>query len=136
MQAQEAAQLALVQADAAAPHKDYSLAGLTLLAQFHGVPVDPAQLAHQFGRSGELFDDTTLLLAARQLGLKAKITQQPAERIAMAALPALAMVPDGQHFIVAKVGDDTVLIHDLVQQRARVLPREEFRARYAGACCR
>lgn len=111
---------------------DLSLRGLILLAQFHGISADQAQLAHQFGRTGEVFDETTLLLAAKQLGLKAKIIQQPAERIGMASLPALALVPDGGHFIVAKVNDESVLIHDLAQQRARSLSRAEFDELYAG----
>ena len=107
---------------------DLSLRGLILLAQFHGISADQAQLAHQFGRTGEVFDETTLLLAAKQLGLKAKIIQQPAERIGMASLPALALVPDGGHFIVAKVNDESVLIHDLAQQRARSLSRPRRKA--------
>jgi len=119
-----------MQANAA--DNDLALRGLVLLAQFHGLSADAAQLAHRFGLTGEGFDETSLLLAAKQLGLKAKITRQPAERIAMATLPALALVPDGEHFIVAKAGDESVLIHDLVQQRARVLTLGEFTQRYAG----
>ena len=114
------------------PDQDWALGGLVLLAQFHGVAADPEQLAHQFGCTGEVFDETTLLRAAKQLGLKAKITAQPAERIAMATLPAMALVPDGQHFLIAKVSEDSVLIHDLVQQRARSLTLDEFKLRYAG----
>src|SRR3546814_11433695 len=52
--------------------------------------------------------------------------------MAMATLPALALRPDGEHFIVAKVSEDTVLIHDLALQRARVMPLDEFRRLYAG----
>lgn len=114
------------------PNSDLALRGLILLAQFHGISADESQLAHQFGRTGEVFDETTLLLAAKQLGLKAKIIQQPAERIAMASLPTLALVPDGGHFIVAKVNDENVLIHDLAQQRTRSLTRAEFNELYAG----
>ena len=113
------------------PDSDLALRGLILLAQFHGISADEAQLAHQFGRTGEAFE-TTLLLVAKQLGLKAKIIRQPTERIAMASLPALALVPDGGHFIVAKVNDENVLIHDLAQQRARSLSRAEFDELYAG----
>src|SRR3546814_10020466 len=130
--AQEAAQWTVGSAEAYVQPRDPALPGLRLLAQFHGVPVDPAQLAHQFGGTGEPFDETALLLAAKQLGLKAKITAQPAERMAMATLPALALRPDGEHFIVAKVSEDTVLIHDLAFQRARVMPLDEFRRLYDG----
>ncbi len=73
-----------------------------------------------------------MLLAAKQLGLKAKITRQPVERIAMATLPALALVAGGEHFIVAKINDESILIHDLAQQRTRALSRDEFNQRYAG----
>ncbi|NJC00525.1 subfamily B ATP-binding cassette protein HlyB/CyaB [Xanthomonas sp. 3272] len=111
---------------------DLGLQGLVLLAQFHGVAADAVQLAHGFGRGGEPFDKTTLLLAAKQLGLKAKVVAQPAARIGMAALPALALVPDGDAFIVAKVGADQILIHDLVEKRPRSISPAEFEARYQG----
>lgn len=35
---------------------DLVLQGLVLLAQFHGIPADAAQLSHEFGRGGEPFD--------------------------------------------------------------------------------
>ncbi|MBN6114239.1 type I secretion system permease/ATPase [Xanthomonas sp. CFBP 8700] len=111
---------------------DLALQGLVLLAQFHGVAADAAQLAHAFARIGESFDETTLLLAAKQLGLKAKVVSQPASRIGMAALPALALVPDGEAFIVAKVSGEQILIHDLVEKRPRSISIGEFEARYQG----
>ena len=118
------------QGDSSEP--DLALKGLVLLAQFHGIAADAVQLAHQFGRVGETFDETTLLLAAKQVGLKAKITQQPVERVSMVTLPALALVPDGEHFIVAKVSEGKVLVHDLAMQRPQVLTDEAFRFRYSG----
>ena len=111
---------------------DQGLQGLVLLAQFHGIAADAAQLAHEFGRNGERFDETTLLLAAKKLGLKAKVTDQPASRIAMASLPALALLPDGEALIVAKVNGDQVLVHDLLAKRPRAMPVSDFEARYTG----
>ncbi|WP_277419980.1 type I secretion system permease/ATPase [Xanthomonas bonasiae] len=118
--------------DAVQDRTDLALQGLVLLAQFHGVAADAAQLAHAFARIGESFDETTLLLAAKQLGLKAKVVSQPASRIGMAALPALALVPDGEAFIVAKVSGEQILIHDLVEKRPRSISIGEFEARYQG----
>src|SRR5688572_4592130 len=82
--------------------KDLGLAGLVLLAQFHDIAVDAGQLAHHYGRVGEPFDEPALLLAAKHLGLKARIVAQPADRLDKIALPALALQPDGEHFIIAK----------------------------------
>src|SRR5690606_3637420 len=112
--------------------EDLGVAGLVLLAQFHGVPVDPDQLAHQSGRGGELFDEAALLLAARQLGLKARIARIATDRIDKLALPALAWQPDGEHFIVAKANEQQVLIQDLRMRRPQVLTREQFAERYLG----
>ncbi|MET4731211.1 subfamily B ATP-binding cassette protein HlyB/CyaB [Lysobacter enzymogenes] len=106
--------------------------GLVLLAQFHGIAADYGQLIHRYGGSGEPADETSLLLAARELGFKAKVVAQPAERIDKASLPALALVPGGAAFVVAKVGAEGVLIHDIEQRRPLKLSHEEFRARYAG----
>jgi len=111
---------------------DLALRGLVLLAQFHGVPADADQLAHEFGRDGEPFDDTTLLLAAKKLGLKAKIVAQPAGRIGVVSLPALALAPDSIPFIVARVSEEKLLIHDLQERRPRQLSREYFETRYSG----
>ncbi|AVY65708.1 type I secretion system permease/ATPase [Xanthomonas translucens] len=118
--------------DAVQDRPDLGLHGLVLLAQFHGVAADAAQLAHSFARVGEPFDETTLLLAAKQLGLKAKVVPQPASRIAMAPLPALALVPDAESFIVAKINGEQILIHDLVEKRPRSISIGEFEARYQG----
>lgn len=112
--------------------RDLGLAGLVLLAQFHDIASDAQQLAHQYGRSGELFDEQTLLLAAKHLGLKARIISQSAERLDKLSLPALALQADGEHFLVARCAEDSVLIHDLRQQRPQVVPRAEFQARYSG----
>ncbi|KLD78167.1 peptidase C39, partial [Xanthomonas hyacinthi DSM 19077] len=112
--------------------EDLGLAGLGLLAQFHGIAADAGQLAHQHGRAGEPFDESTLLLAAKQLGLKAKFSDIAADRLDKVALPALAWQPDGEHFIVAKLGDQKVLIQDLRLRRPQVLTRDQFDQHYAG----
>jgi ATP-binding cassette, subfamily B, bacterial HlyB/CyaB len=111
---------------------DQPLQGLVLLAQFHGVATDAAQLRHEAGRGSQPFDETALLLAARKLGLKAKVVRQPAERLDRVAMPALSLQLDGTAFVVAKADDEKVLIHDLSLQRPCILTRDEFAARYDG----
>ena len=112
--------------------RDLGLIGLVMLAQFHEIAADPKQLAHHFGLNSELFDEQTLLLAARHLGLKARILSQTAARLDKITLPALALQADGSHFIVAKISDANVLIHDLALQRPQSLSRAEFELRYSG----
>ena len=83
-----------------------ALRGLVLLAQFHGIAADAEQLAHECAADDGQVDDTTLVLLARRLGLKAKLTTPPAERLAMANLPALALGSDGDAFIISRINSD------------------------------
>ncbi|QWT21929.1 type I secretion system permease/ATPase [Bacillus sp. NP157] len=110
---------------------DYLLAGLVLLARYHGVAANPAELAHTYGH-GERLDETATLLAARKLGLKARFVDQPAGRLEKAPLPAIALMANGAHVILSKLEGDTVVAYDLAEQRARTLPRDVFLDQYVG----
>ena len=111
---------------------DLGLAGLVLLSQFHGIAADASQLQHTFGCAGGAFDESTLLLAAKHLGLKAKFVDVSIDRLSKISLPALAWQADGTHFVVAKVGEAQVLIQNLHERRPHVLSLEQFREIYDG----
>jgi subfamily B ATP-binding cassette protein HlyB/CyaB len=111
---------------------DQALRGLVLLAQFHGIAADAEQIRHESGLGAQPFDETALLLAAKKLGLKAKVIKQPADRVDRVALPALALQGDGLAFVVAKADGEKVLIQDLTLGRPVILPRRAFADRYGG----
>jgi subfamily B ATP-binding cassette protein HlyB/CyaB len=81
---------------------DTGLRCLTILAAFHGIAADEASLRHTFG-NGRAFDDQSILLAGRSLGLTGKRIVQNTERLHLAPLPALAQDKNGRYFILAKV---------------------------------
>ena len=115
-----------------------ALSALIILAHFHGIAANPADIMHRFSGSpnGDL-SETEWLLAAKQLELKAKIVRQPLARLHMASLPALVWCDDGQHFILAKVENggadgNKYLIQDLNTQQAIILNSAEFAHRYSG----
>ncbi|AQR69441.1 type I secretion system permease/ATPase [Janthinobacterium sp. LM6] len=113
---------------------DTGLLSLLLMASLHGVPADGAQLKHAFGQS--VFTRQTVLLAAKQLGLTAKLVPQAPERLAQAPLPAIAIGHDGRFFILGKVdtGDGGVS-KVLVQhpgQPPQILGRDDFLAIWSG----
>lgn len=111
---------------------DLALRGLVLLAQFHGVAADADQLAHEAGASAGPLDDTTLVLLARKLGLKAKVVTPVAGRLAMANLPALALCETGDAFIIARINGDQALVHDLRLQRPQTITLDALKQRYEG----
>ena len=80
--------------EAALP-KNQSLAALCAIARFHQTAADPAALAHQLGLPPSAHASVEdLLRGARQLGLKAKLVRTTKDRLALAPLPALALVRD------------------------------------------
>lgn len=79
---------------------DSGLLSLMMVAGYHGVAVDEAQLRHEFGP--EPFTAQTILLAAKKLGLVARLVRQPPDRLARAPLPAIAVDREGRFLIVGK----------------------------------
>jgi subfamily B ATP-binding cassette protein HlyB/CyaB len=116
----------------ATPRPDTGLIGLVMLARFHHVAADPDQLAHEFQADGRPFDTTQVLLAAKRLGLKAKLVQTDYARLERTPLPSLAIDRDGCFFILARVDGDQVLIQDPRAERPQVLSAGEFSERWTG----
>ncbi|MDU9394069.1 type I secretion system permease/ATPase [Pseudomonas sp. zfem002] len=111
---------------------DTGLACLAMLARFHNVAVSPEQLAHEHLAQGERFGRSEILLAARQLDLKARAIRTTHERMARTPLPAIACGNDGGFFIIARVDQDKVLIHDPLAQRPQLIDSEQLQARWSG----
>ncbi len=110
-----------------------ALSALIILAHYHGIAANPADIMHHF--SGSLkhdLDQTEWLLAAKKLELKAKVTRQSINRLPMLNLPVLVWRKDGQHFLLAKVDEDQYLVQDLVENRPVVWNKAQFTERYSG----
>lgn len=117
---------------------DTGLASLLMAAAFHGIAADEAQLRHEFGE--EPFSAEKILLAAKKLGMKAKIVVQPPERLDCAPLPAIALDGSEGFFILAKydpgiAGRPESAPRLLIQHPGKppeVVHLEEFLARWSG----
>lgn len=118
--------------DLPTPTANLALRGLVLLAQFHGIAADADQIQHDAGYGSEAIDETSLLLAARRLGLKAKVIEQPADRVSQLALPVMALREDGEAFLIAKVQGSQYLVQDLALGRPGLWTAEQFESRYQG----
>lgn len=103
-----------------------------LLARFFGIPADAAQLKHQFAEAGKPFDQTTLLRAAKYLGLKAGVVDTDWPRLSAISLPAIAVFKHGRFAVVARADAERVLIQDPKESRPLVLPRAVFEESWTG----
>jgi subfamily B ATP-binding cassette protein HlyB/CyaB len=112
-----------------------ALDALCLIARLHHVAADAAALLHQLGKpSHEVVDANDLLLAAAHLGLKAKRSRTVAERLPLAALPALALMRDGRVVVLAQCDGTRVLTQDpsAPASRPMIEPVEAFAEGWSG----
>ncbi|MDK2123275.1 type I secretion system permease/ATPase [Parachitinimonas caeni] len=114
-----------------APPLDSGLLGLVILARFHAIAAEPAQLAHEFG-GGVAFNETRILLAGRKLGLKCRAVDSSIERLAKLPLPALVEDVNGGYFVLARASDGKVLIQDPRVGRPETLDLDQLRSRWSG----
>jgi subfamily B ATP-binding cassette protein HlyB/CyaB len=119
-------------AASSAPLEDTGLASLAIVGRFHGVPVDPNQLRHDFAKARERFAPGDLVLAARRLGLKARKLDSDWKRLTQTALPALVQQGDGSFLVAAKIVEDRILLHDTATNQPIALTRAEFEQRWNG----
>ena len=111
---------------------DTGLASLVLISRFYGLPADADQLRHRFCAPEKPFSTSDILLAAKQLGLKAREVSSSYARLAKTSLPAIAQHKDGHYFVLAKLDADKVLIQDPLESRPLALPRAIFEEAWSG----
>lgn len=111
---------------------DSGLISLVLLARFHGIPVEPEQIAHEFGLPGKLFSAGDIMLAAKKYKLQVKKVSTSIERLDRTPLPAIAMSKNGHFFVLAQADGDKCLIQDPAAARPLVLSDEELNELWSG----
>lgn len=111
---------------------DTGLVCFVMLARYHNVAASPEQLTHEFCSNGKPLGTTELLLAAKKLGLKARVVRSDPSRLAHTPLPAIAADGSGGFFVIARVDDGKVLVHDPVHQRPTVVAIDALAERWSG----
>ena len=117
--------------DSASP--DTGLRCLLILARYHGLAAQVAQMRHALGlAAGEVAGTGDILRCGRSLGLKLRAWRPGRQRLGKVPLPAIAQHADGHFFVVAGIQDGSVLIQDPLEQRPRTLPRGLFDQAWSG----
>ena len=105
---------------------DSGLGCLKTLGAFHQVSVDEAELRHELSAHLEsgpdgtrLFGIDAILLAAKRLGLTARLIKQDPDRLDKAPWPAIGRHQDGRFFVIAKF--DPGLNPETGQSRPKML---------------
>ena len=101
------------------PRLDPGIAGLVSALRMLGIPADYDGVRHACG--GESPDLTGLVRQAHRLGAKARVVKTRWERLERTPLPALVPGPDGGFLVLAKAGNDRVLVHDAARPNLRLV---------------
>ncbi|HEY7244882.1 MAG TPA: type I secretion system permease/ATPase [Xanthobacteraceae bacterium] len=109
---------------------DPGLAVLVTLLRFNGIGADPEQIRHRFG--GAPVGIAEMLRLAKELGLKARTTTSAWPRLAKTPLPAIAALNDGGFLLLAKAGEDKVLVQSPSSPRPSLMTRAELEAVWDG----
>jgi ATP-binding cassette, subfamily B, bacterial HlyB/CyaB len=112
------------------------LQALCLIARLHQRAADPSSLRHRLGKgTHEALDVDDLLLAARQLGLKAKLVKPAPDRLRVTPLPALALMRDGSVAVLAQCDGERVLLQRFTSDaasRPTIEPFDVFVSHWSG----
>lgn len=116
---------------------DSGLVCLVMLARLHGIAADPSQLAHQHAPEGRYLGTSEVLLAARQLGLQAKLVKARLDRLGRTPLPAIALFTStptspARFVILARVEGGQALIQCPQAGKPETLSLAEFEALWSG----
>jgi ATP-binding cassette, subfamily B, bacterial HlyB/CyaB len=111
---------------------DYGPEALTLVARYHGVSADAAQIRHRSGQGSEPLEISHLVRAARELGLRARAVRSPVADLKRLPLPAIARHRDGHYVVLARVEGDKALLHDVRVGRPAPVTLEAFDAQTTG----
>ncbi len=132
-EAQPRAEVPSVPVGGIAPELGLSaLQSLCVIARLHHVAAEPAHLAHQLGWPPSHTPSTDdLLLAAKHLGLKAKLSRSPTDRLNLAPLPALALMNDGRVVVLAQCDGQRVLMQE-AGGRPVIEPLSVFETQWSG----
>jgi subfamily B ATP-binding cassette protein HlyB/CyaB len=109
---------------------DPGLESLVTLLHLQGVAADREQIRHRLGTIK--IGAPEMLRCAKDLGLKAKAHRTDWSRLAKTPLPAIAVLRDGGFLVVAKAGEDKVLVQSPLQLRPALMTRGELLAVWDG----
>jgi len=115
-----------------APKLDTALICLATAAKILGIPADEQQLRRAYAIGSAGMDITTLLRAAKDIGLKARLVTPAPERFSKLPIPAIAILKNGNCVVVGRTREDTVTLIDPHRSRPFSLPLEQFFQAWSG----
>lgn len=114
------------------PGNEVALNAIVIISKYHGIAISAMDIKHRFDPDGSGITQQQWLLAAKHIGLQARVVKKNVKRLPKVNLPALVWDENGNHFILAKIENQKYLIQDLVLKKPVVLSEVQFIERYTS----
>ncbi len=108
------------------------LQALCIVAGFHQRSADAVQLSSALGFDGIRVGDDQILLAAKELGLKARRARLTWERLRPGMLPLVVALSDGEFAVATHMRNRRIRIVDPRKPRPVFMEREKFESLWGG----
>ncbi len=108
------------------------LLALCIIARYHGLPADPADLTRRYGGADTTVSPASIRQAAGHLGLKAREVSRAWRRLGQTPLPALLVDRDGAYLILIRADRARALIQEPGAMGVRIVTRADLEARWSG----
>ena len=106
---------------------------LCIVARYHGLPADPADLTRRYGGLGAAaISPSVMTEAARHLGLRAREVSRSWRRLGQIPLPALLVDREGVYLILVRVDESRALIQEPGAMGVRIVTRSDLVTRWDG----
>jgi ATP-binding cassette, subfamily B, bacterial HlyB/CyaB len=109
---------------------DPGLYVLVSMLRFYGIGAAPEQIWHRCGSVA--IDVSGMLRCAKELGLKVRALKTDWARLAKTPLPAVAALRDGSFLLLAKAGDDKVIVQAPSAPSPELMTRARFEELWDG----
>ncbi|CQR74687.1 Toxin RTX-I translocation ATP-binding protein [Sporomusa ovata DSM 2662] len=91
---------------------DTALSCLVIVAKILGIPADEGQMRRAYVMSSSGMDTTTLIRAAKELGLKSRLVQPEPEKFPKLPLPAIMILKNNNYIVLVRTDGTKSLIID------------------------
>lgn len=105
---------------------------LVMVMRYYGVPADPGQIQHKYGKGHVYLEPHDLVRAARGHDLRSKLISSGWARLASTQLPCLFEQDDGSWAILGKVSENGALVQLPGEAKPRPMTRTQFENAWTG----
>lgn len=107
---------------------------LMIIAHFHGKPVNEDHLRKRFGTGDSNWTEDQIILAANEIGMKAKCINTKINRIDFLPLPLIAYDRNNNYFLILKKESSSInpklLIHDFIESNPYLISLNELEKKW------